>query len=56
MAHMHGGTGFISGPASWWPEFELEFFDLMEKGEYAEAERWRARLAPYVELFYEHMH
>ena len=51
LAHMHGGTGFISGPATWWPEFELEFFGLLEDGKYAEADRWHARLAPYMDLF-----
>ena len=32
LAYMHGATGFISGPATWWPEFELEFFRLLEAG------------------------
>ena len=50
-SHMHGGTGFISAPATWWPEFELNFFDMMERGEYAEADRWHARLAPYMAWF-----
>ena len=52
LAHMHGGTGFISGPATWWPEFELTFFDLMEEGKYTEAEQWHARIAPYMALFH----
>ena len=47
-SHMHGATGHISGPATWWPEFELSFFDLMEEGRYAEADRWHARFAPYM--------
>ena len=47
-SHMHGATGYISGPVTWWPEFELSFFDLMERGQYAEADRWHARLAPYM--------
>ena len=47
-SHMHGATGYISGPVTWWPEFELSFFDLMERGRYAEADRWHARLAPYM--------
>ena len=51
LSHMHGGTGFISAQSTWWPEFELEFFDLMERGEYAEADRWHARLAPYLSWF-----
>ena len=48
VSHMHGATGHISGPVTWWPEFELRFFDLMEEGQYAEADRWHARLAPYM--------
>jgi len=50
-SHIHGGTGFISGPAAWWPEFELKFFQLMQEGKYAEADRWHARLAPYMAMF-----
>ena len=52
VAHMHGGTSFISGPATWWPEFELKFFQMMEEGMYAEADRWHARLIPYMNLFH----
>jgi len=48
VSHMHGATGHISGPSTWWPEFELRFFELLEDGRYAEAERWQSRLAPYM--------
>jgi 4-hydroxy-tetrahydrodipicolinate synthase len=51
LAHMHGGSGFISGPSAWWPEFEVHFFRLMEEGRYKEAERWHARLATYMSWF-----
>ena len=51
VGHIHGSTSFISGPASWWPEFELKYWDLLEAGEYAEADRWHARLAPYMNFF-----
>lgn len=50
VSHMHGATSFISGPSTWWPEFELKFWDLMEAGQYAEADRWHARIAPYMEF------
>ena len=50
VAHMHGATGFISGPSTWWPEFELEFFQLLESGDFAGAERWHARIGPYMDL------
>ena len=52
VGHMHGGTGFISGPAAWWPEFELHFFKLMDEGKYQEADRWHARLTPYMAWFH----
>ena len=51
VAHMHGATGFISAPVTWWPEFELRFFEFLEQGEYAEADRWHARLGPYMAWF-----
>ncbi len=50
VAYMHGATGFISGPATWWPEFELEFFRLLEAGDFAGADRWHARIGPYMGL------
>ena len=34
LSHMHGATDFISGPSTWWPEFELQFFRFLEEGEY----------------------
>ena len=51
VGHIHGGSGFIAGPAGWWPEFELEYWDLLEAGHYAEADRFHARLAPYMYYF-----
>lgn len=51
VSHMHGGTGFISAPSTWWPNFELELFDLMEHGRYPEADAWHARMAEYMAWF-----
>lgn len=48
VGHMHGGASFISGPSTWWPEYELKFWDLMESGAYAEADRWHSRITPYM--------
>lgn len=48
VSHMHGATGFISGPSTWWPEFELKFWDLMESGAYQEADQWHAQITPYM--------
>ena len=52
VAHMHGGTAFVSGPSNWWPEFEIKYFQLVEEHKYAEADRMHARLAPYMALFH----
>jgi dihydrodipicolinate synthase/N-acetylneuraminate lyase len=49
VSHVHGGAGFISGPATWWPAFELRFWELLEAGAYGEADRWHARIAPYMQ-------
>lgn len=51
VGHMHGSRGFISGPAAWWPEFELHYWDLLEARRYQEADAWHARLAPYMRYF-----
>jgi dihydrodipicolinate synthase/N-acetylneuraminate lyase len=52
VAHMHGASGFISGTAAWWPEFELRYWALLQEGRYAEAEREHSRLAPFVARFH----
>ena len=51
VSHMHGGAGFISAPSTWWPRFELDFYDLMEEGRYPEADRHHARMARYMDWF-----
>lgn len=48
VSHMHGATSFISGPSTWWPEYELKFWDLMEAGNYKEADLWHSRITPYM--------
>ncbi len=49
IGHMHGSAGFVSGPSTWWPEFELRFWDLMEAGNYREADQWHTRITPYMQ-------
>ena len=49
---MHGATGWISGPSSWWPEFELGILDLLEDGKYKEADKEHARITPYMAKFH----
>jgi 4-hydroxy-tetrahydrodipicolinate synthase len=51
IGHIHGSSGYIAGPAAWWPEFELRYWDLLEAGQYGEAERYHAQLAPYMQFF-----
>jgi len=51
VGHMHGSSGYIAGPAAWWPDFELTYWDLLEAGRYREAELHHARIAPYMNFF-----
>lgn len=51
-AHMHGARGFITGIAPWWPEYELDYWDLLQAGKYLEAERHHARLFPFIARFH----
>lgn len=52
VAHMHGGTAFVSSPSTWWPEFEIHYYHLLQAKKYEEADRWHARLAPYFTWFH----
>lgn len=47
VGHMHGGAGFITGPANFWPEFEAKYWSLLEEHKYVEAEKWHAKIGPY---------
>jgi dihydrodipicolinate synthase/N-acetylneuraminate lyase len=51
-AHMQGATGFITGIAPWWPEYELDYWDLLQARKYLEAERHHSRLFPFVARFH----
>ena len=48
--HMHGAAGFISGPSSWWPQFELEYWSLLQAGKYKEADLLHAKLGPFMKF------
>ncbi len=50
VAHMHGATGYITGPAGFWPEFEAKYWSLLEQGKYQEADKWHAKLGPFWEF------
>jgi len=45
-AHMHGAAGFVSECSTWWPEFELRYWALLEAGEYRRAETGHAHINP----------
>ncbi len=47
FAHMHGAPGYINPLCLCWPELELEFWDLMEAGNYLAAHKHHAPLAAF---------
>lgn len=47
LAYLHGAAGFITGPAAFWPEFEVKYWELLTSGKYDEAEAWHAKLLPF---------
>jgi dihydrodipicolinate synthase/N-acetylneuraminate lyase len=49
-AHMHGAVGWVSELATWWPAFELRYWDQLEAGAYRDAELEHARLNPLLEF------
>jgi dihydrodipicolinate synthase/N-acetylneuraminate lyase len=49
-AHMHGAAGFVSELATWWPEFELSYWERLEAGNYREAQLEHARMNPVLEF------
>jgi dihydrodipicolinate synthase/N-acetylneuraminate lyase len=53
-AHMHGATGWVTEIAPIWPEFEMHYWQLLESGQYREAELWRARFAPVFQFVHAH--
>jgi 4-hydroxy-tetrahydrodipicolinate synthase len=52
VAHMHGASGYITGPGAFWPEFEAKYWNLLEQGKYQEADKWHAKIAPFWEFFF----
>jgi dihydrodipicolinate synthase/N-acetylneuraminate lyase len=53
-AHMHGAAGYVSEVGAWWPELELEYWRLLEKGDYKQAELHHARVNPVIEFVRAH--
>jgi 4-hydroxy-tetrahydrodipicolinate synthase len=52
-AHMHGAAGWVSELATWWPEFELRYWDQLEAGEYKKAQLDHAKLNPLLEFTFD---
>jgi dihydrodipicolinate synthase/N-acetylneuraminate lyase len=52
IGHMHGASGYITGPACFWPEFEVKYWNLLEEKRYQDAELWHARLSPFWEFYF----
>lgn len=48
--HMHGAAGWVSELAPIWPEFEMKYWELLEKGDYKAAQLHRHRLAPLFQF------
>jgi 4-hydroxy-tetrahydrodipicolinate synthase len=46
IGHMHGAVGYVSECSTYWPEFELRYWELLETGEYRRAELGHARINP----------
>ena len=49
-AHMHGASGFVSELSTWWPEFELRYWERLEAGDYKAAELDHAKMNPVLEF------
>jgi dihydrodipicolinate synthase/N-acetylneuraminate lyase len=53
-AHMHGAAGWVTEIAQFWPEMESRYWQLLEAGDYREAERWHGRLGPLFQFVFDH--
>jgi dihydrodipicolinate synthase/N-acetylneuraminate lyase len=52
--HMHGAAGWVTELAPIWPEFEMNYWELLEKGDYKAAQLHRHRLAPLFQFIMDH--
>ena len=52
MAHAHGASGYITGPAAFWPELEAQYWALLEERKYGEAEKLHGKLGPFWQFFW----
>ena len=49
---MHGASGYITGPAAFWPEVEAQYWDLLDQGRYPEADKLHSKLGPFWQFFW----
>jgi 4-hydroxy-tetrahydrodipicolinate synthase len=52
--HMHGAAGWVTELAPIWPEFEMTYWELMEKGDYKAAQLHRHEMAPLFQFVFDH--
>jgi 4-hydroxy-tetrahydrodipicolinate synthase len=52
--HMHGAAGWVTELAPIWPEFEMKYWELLEKGDYKAAQLHRHRMAPLFQFVFDH--
>ncbi len=50
LAHQHGAKSYITGVAAFWPEGEAKFWQLLQDGKYAEADKFHSRQATFWRL------
>ncbi len=50
LAHQHGAKSYITGVAAFWPEGEAKFWQLLQDGKYAEADRFHSKQAAFWRL------
>ena len=50
LAHQHGAKSYITGVAAFWPEGEAKFWQLLQDGKYAEADRFHSKQATFWRL------
>jgi len=50
LSHMHGAAGYTSSAATFWPEFEVKYWSLLEQGKYEEAAKWHTKMSPLSEF------
>ena len=50
LAHQHGAKSCITGVAAFWPEGEAKFWQLLQDGKYAEADRFHSKQATFWRL------